>query len=291
MPKPTRNGQPLRVGTEQNGREAPRASPLASGSAKKSVVAAHSLDGPFVGSNPISERRQAETVGTWVLGYASVSGEREELDKRELSRQVDEIALECQRRGLRLLEVVRERERNPRRVTRPGLEYALGRIAAGEASGLVVAELYRMTRSVPELGRVLEWLSRHDARIVSVAPGLDSDEEAGRLAVRTIVEIARWERRRLVERTRNGMRAARRSGPASVADFPKLRRRIAAMRARGMTLQAIADTLNVDGVPTIRGGSTWRPSSVQVAVGYQRPATGRILAPQDEDPGESVAVG
>ena len=214
-----------------------------------------------------------------MLGYASVSAERAELAKRELSRQVDEIALECQRRGLRLIEIVREYERNPRHVTRPGLEYALGRIAAGEASGLVVAELHRMTRSVPELGRMLEWLSRHDARIVSVAPGLDSDEEAGRLAARTIVEIAQWERRRLVERTRNGMRAARLSGPASVADYPKVRQRIAAMRAGGMTLQAIADTLNVDGVPTIRGGATWRPSSVQGAVGYKRPATGLMLAP------------
>jgi hypothetical protein len=25
-------------------------------------------------------------------------------------------------------------------------------------------------------------------------------------------------------------------------------------------------------VPTVRGGSTWRPSSVQAAIGYKRPA-------------------
>jgi hypothetical protein len=43
------------------------------------------------------------------------------------------------------------------------------------------------------------------------------------------------------------------------------------MRASGMTLQAIADTLNREGVPTLRGGSEWRPSSVQAAVGYKRP--------------------
>ena len=46
------------------------------------------------------------------------------------------------------------------------------------------------------------------------------------------------------------------------------------MRARGMTLQAIADTLNSEGVPTLRGGSEWRPSSVQAAVGYKRPKRG-----------------
>ena len=36
-------------------------------------------------------------------------------------------------------------------------------------------------------------------------------------------------------------------------------------------LQAIADTLNERGVPTLRGGQQWRPSSVQAAAGYRRP--------------------
>jgi hypothetical protein len=49
-----------------------------------------------------------------------------------------------------------------------------------------------------------------------------------------------------------------------------LRERIARMRAQGMTLQAIADRLNEEGVPTVRGGAKWRPSSVQVAAGYKR---------------------
>jgi hypothetical protein len=43
------------------------------------------------------------------------------------------------------------------------------------------------------------------------------------------------------------------------------------MRSAGMTLQAIADRLNQEGVPTLRGGREWRPSSVQVAAGYRRP--------------------
>ena len=47
------------------------------------------------------------------------------------------------------------------------------------------------------------------------------------------------------------------------------------MRAGGMSLQAIADRLNDEGVPTLRGGSEWRPSSVQAAVGYKRPRGGR----------------
>ena len=42
------------------------------------------------------------------------------------------------------------------------------------------------------------------------------------------------------------------------------------MRASGMTLQAIADALNAQGEPTVRGGARWRPSSVQAALGYKR---------------------
>ncbi len=43
------------------------------------------------------------------------------------------------------------------------------------------------------------------------------------------------------------------------------------MRSANMTLQAIADQLNAEGVPTLRGGAMWRPSSVQAALGYRRP--------------------
>jgi hypothetical protein len=58
-------------------------------------------------------------------------------------------------------------------------------------------------------------------------------------------------------------------GPAA-PDWDAIRKRIAAMRADGMTLQAIADVLNSEGVPTQRGGAEWRPSSVQTAAGYKR---------------------
>jgi DNA invertase Pin-like site-specific DNA recombinase len=226
-----------------------------------------------------------------VLGYASEYAARSEQGISDLRRQEEEIAYECGRRGLRLLRVVHERDAPHRRpLERPGLGYALGQIAAGEASGLVVSELFRVTHSVPELGGVLEWLVRHDARFVAAASGVDTAEEAGRLTVQTIIQLSRWERQRLVERTRNGMRAARRKGPASVSDYPELTERIAGMRAGGMTLQAIADQLNAEEVPTVRGGARWRPSSVQAAAGYHRkPATeAGLRQPETNSPTSGV---
>jgi len=216
-----------------------------------------------------------------VVGYATVGTQDEQLPHGGFEGQAEMIESACERRGLSLLELVRERE--PRRggaLERPGLGYALGLIAAGKAEGLVVAELARLTHSVSDLGRVLGWLSRCDARLVAAGLELDTEAEAGRLAVRTIMEISQWERERLAERTREGMRAARQKGPSNVADDPELAERIAQMRTDGMTLQAIADRLNAEGVPTVRGGAKWRPSSVQAAAGYRRrPASDKFGIP------------
>jgi DNA invertase Pin-like site-specific DNA recombinase len=213
---------------------------------------------------------------TAVLGYASIGPALLEHSNGDLHQQARQIAAECKRRGLVLVEVVHDRvPPRQRPLDRPGLGYVLEQIAAKAASGLVVSELSQLSHALPDLGRVLEWLTRRDARVIAAAPGIDTAEDGGRLAIRTIIEVSRWEHQRLVERTRAGMRAARRKGPARVSDDPALQERIAGMRASGMTLQAIANRLNADGIPTLRGGAVWRPSSVQAAAGYRRPSTTR----------------
>ena len=53
-------------------------------------------------------------------------------------------------------------------------------------------------------------------------------------------------------------------------------------------LQAIADRLNEEGVPTVRGGVKWRHSSVQAAAGYRR--TRRTAHPSLPDPKEAAGT-
>jgi DNA invertase Pin-like site-specific DNA recombinase len=224
------------------------------------------------------ERRPPEKAaasGVAVVGYASIPGPAGSARSRELKQQAELIARECERRGLSLLEMVGECETNGKGLERPGLSYALERIAAREAHGLVVSELSRLTHSAADLGSIIEWFARARARLIAAAHALDTHDESGRLAANVLVEVSRWERERLVQRTRKGLQAARLNGQAggrpAVTDNPELRDRIHRMRAEGMTLQAIADTLNEDGVPTVRGGAKWRHSSVQTAAGYKRP--------------------
>ncbi len=127
-----------------------------------------------------------------------------------MARQAGVIARACDRRGLVLVEMVGDpdHDRGPLRPklsdARPGLRYALERIAAGDAHGLVVPGLRRLTRSVAELGPIIDWCARREARLVAVAQGLDTSERESRIAARLIIEVSRWERERLSEPLREG---------------------------------------------------------------------------------------
>lgn len=219
-----------------------------------------------------SSSTAAPAPKTPVIGYASCVRTGRD-SNQELKQQATIIARECEHRGLQLLEVVGE-PATRKGLGRPGLTYALDRIRSGEARGLVVAELSRITHSAAELGTILEWMSRSNVRLVAPANCFDTECGDGQLAADVLIEVSRWERARLSQQTRNGLQAARLSGKSTgrgaVTDDPDLIERIAQMRAQGMTLQAIADRLNEEGVPTVRGGAKWRHSSVQAAVGYRR---------------------
>jgi hypothetical protein len=87
--------------------------------------------------------------------------------------------------------------------------------------------------------------------------------------------LTEWERDVIAGRTSDALQAKRASGAAicraSVVDDQELVRRIRSLREGGASLQKIAETLNADGVPTLRGGAEWRVSAVQSALGYRRP--------------------
>jgi DNA invertase Pin-like site-specific DNA recombinase len=220
------------------------------------------------------------------IGYASVPRADRSNDE-SLREQALEIDALCERRGWTLLEVVRDVEGDKSRgLERPGLQYALERIEKAEASVLVVSHVGRLTRSAGDLGLILEQLTRHGGELVAMDVGLDTGSSNGDIAADALMSVAAWERRRLGERTRKGLAAARAkgrfTGRPAVRDIPALKHRIVAMRSEGMTLQAIADRLNAEGVPTMRGGKEWRPSSVQAAAGYRRPGRGTRGADDEE---------
>ena len=234
------------------------------------------------------------TDGVRALGYVSVR-ESEAIDGGRPQEQMEAIDSLCDQRGWRLLEIVRDRE-EPRgtALDRPGLRYALERLESGQASCLIVSELLRLGRSV-DLGRILDAIDRNGGRLVALDVDVDTATPEGRETADVLVTVSGWERQRLAERTRRRLAAARahwaRGSRPAVADVPALNKRIVELRESGMTLQAIADRLNAEGVPTLRGGAEWRPSSVQAAAGYPRPRQGQKAVASGEPVNGQAANG
>ncbi len=229
---------------------------------------------------PSSTGPRRRRHGPAAIGYVSVR-EREVVDRQELRDQIAAINTACHQRGLVLKDVIRDLEHvSDRGPERPGMQYALRRLAAGEASCLVVAELGRLSRSAPEIGYIVGWLRRRKCRVVAVDNRLDTDTKSGGEAADKLVSLSAPNGQRRASarpghpgptpEQRPTERASGSSRPAR-DEVLALKARIQAMRASGMTLQAIADRLNAENVPTLRGGEKWRPSGVQAATGYRRP--------------------
>jgi DNA invertase Pin-like site-specific DNA recombinase len=203
--------------------------------------------------------------GAPVLGYVTGEPGRAAAEHEEAIREV------CRRRGWTLARLVRDaRNGSTRPLSRPGLSYAVEQLTQGAASRLVVHKLEHVARSLPELRVVLGWFMRTGVALMALDVGLDTGTPEGRTAVRALLSVSEAERTKVAAQTRNGLAAAKAAARPAVADIPELAGRIRQMRASGMTLQAIADTLNREGVPTVRGGAEWRPSSVQSVLGYRR---------------------
>ena len=202
-----------------------------------------------------------------VLGYIALEDEANVRERVDAATRA--IGAWCESRGWELRRVIHDVDRaGGAPGDRPGLAYVLDQIRTGEARGIVVHRLRDVTHSVTKIGPLLEWLNEADAFLIALDYALDTSQPSGRIAATALADMSEWERRRIAARTRRGLTAA------AVSDDPELREQIVAMRSSGMSLQAIADTLNAAGVPTLRGGSQWRPSSVQSATGYKRPTAG-----------------
>ena len=159
-----------------------------------------------------------------VIGYATFSDRTGTESDDDLVKQAEIIARACDRRGLVLVEMVGDPhdDRGPLRPkvsdARPGLRYALDRIAAGDAQGLVVPGLRRLTRSVAELGPIVDWCLRREARLVAVAQGFDTGERESRIAARSLIEVSRWERERLSEPSRENQSPSHTWATSAVVD-------------------------------------------------------------------------
>lgn len=93
---------------------------------------------------------------------------------------------------------------------RPELEKLLDQLRDGDV--VVVTKYDRLARSLRDLLDIVEAIKGRGAGFRSLAEDIDTTTPAGELIFHVFASIAHFERRRIAERTREGLAAARKRG-------------------------------------------------------------------------------
>ncbi len=137
-------------------------------------------------------------AGPLRIGYARVSK-----DDQNLPGQLDQL----ERAGCH--EIYREHVSGVK-AQRPELAQALRACRAGDT--LVVCDLTRIGRNLKELIAIMETLQSSGVQFESLAEKIDTSGAFGELVFHLFAALAQYERKRLIERTGAGLRAARARG-------------------------------------------------------------------------------
>jgi peptidoglycan hydrolase-like protein with peptidoglycan-binding domain len=149
---------------------------------------------------PLPQRLPDPFIGYVALGPGTTAAEHD--------RSSAAIVAACREADRDLLEIVCD-SADGRALERPGLTHALGRIADGEARGLVVSDVQGFSRSSHDVAALIEWLRDADATLVALDLGFDTATPEGRQAAEALVargHAAPEVRRRVEPHRRQGAR-------------------------------------------------------------------------------------
>ena len=114
---------------------------------------------------------------------------------------------------------------------RPELDQMMKELRDGDV--VVVAKYDRLARSLKDLLEIVDLIQARGAGFRSIGEDIDTTTPAGRLVFHVFASIAQFERERIVERTKEGLEAARRRGrvggrppalsPAQQAEVKRMR--------------------------------------------------------------------
>lgn len=148
---------------------------------------------------------------------------------------------------------------------RPLLREALDRLDRGEAQALIVTKVDRVARNTADVLNLAARADKNGWVLVILNLDLDTSTATGRLVLTILAAVGAMESALIGERAADTHAARRAVGVRrgrKVSISESVRERIALERAGGLTLAAIANGLNTDGVPTRNAGAKWYPSTV-----------------------------
>ena len=216
------------------------------------------------------------------IGYVRVSTIHQVEGGHSLDEQRAKIEAYCDLHGdrLDLIGIEADEGASGKTLAREGLQRVFDRIEAGEVEVVVIPKLDRLTRSVRDLGELLEGhFHEEGAALASVAEHIDTTTAAGRLMLNLLTVVAQWEREAISERITTAMQHMKAQGKRvghvpyghrlaadgehleEDPDEQRILALIGELREQGLSLRAVAAELN-DRQITNRG-RTWSHTTVR----------------------------
>ncbi len=225
------------------------------------------------------------SASTKVVGYIRVSTEGQAEGGVSLEAQRAKLVAYCTALDLELVAVEVDAGVSAKTLDRPALQRALATLRDGAADALLVAKLDRLTRSVRDLGELVDfYFAAGRWALLSVADSIDTRSAAGRLVLNVLASVAQWEREATAERTRDAPAHLRAEGVklggeslgwtrtgevdahgrrvvVAVPTEAETVARILELRAAGRSLREIADALEAEGRRP-KTGARWHPTTI-----------------------------
>lgn len=157
---------------------------------------------------------------TKVVGYVRVSTQVQADEGVSLDAQRAKITAYCVALDLDLVTIVEDAGLSAKSLDRAGLQTALGMLTAGRADALLIVKLDRLTRSVRDLGELVERYFASKYSLLSMNDAIDTRTASGRLVLNVLTSVAQWEREATGERTRDALRHKKAKGEHCGGNLP-----------------------------------------------------------------------
>jgi len=213
------------------------------------------------------------------IGYIRVSSAQQAQEGVSLEAQQAKIEQWCLANGYELVNVFKDEGISGKRMdTRQGLQDALATSKKGNA--FVFYSMSRVARSTKDMLSIGDLITKKRADMVSVIEDFDTTSASGKLMFQMLAVLAEFERNLVGERTATVLQNKKANRQVYTNQTPygfkavngrleqvkqevKVVAEIQQARAKGQTLQAIADNLNLRGIPT-KTNKQWQPATIHL---------------------------
>lgn len=215
-----------------------------------------------------------------LAGYGRVSTAGQVDNGISLDEQDRRIRQYVGAHGAALVAIEMDRGISGRTTRRPGLQRVLDLLKRGDADGVVVARLDRLSRSLKDAAELFARAQAEGWQIHSLNENLDTGSPSGRFVCHVLAAMAQWEREMASERTRAALAEIRRQGRRvsgkprfgyafrddRIVEVPEefaVLRRLQKLQSEGLGAKAIATRMNAANDYNPRTRHPWHHGTVR----------------------------